>query len=180
MLPILQPAQVGRDDPADGPRVGRAVGVAAHVAIDRADVQARAAADAVERVALFGVGQQRRAVVVEQDDVELLRAVRFARLARAAVHRVVAADQLPGTHRRQHRQEQGKVFQARHHFLDAEQRDHGLRQRGGEPGVALVLGDGDHAGLRDGEVRAGDAHVRLEVLLTQHAPGDQGQFLRIV
>ena len=59
MFPVLQAAQVRRDDRADGAGVGGAVGVAANVAENRADVQARAAADAMERVALLGVGEER-------------------------------------------------------------------------------------------------------------------------
>ena len=54
MLPLLQPAQVRRDHRADRPAVGGAVGVAADIAENRADVQARAAADAVQGVALLG------------------------------------------------------------------------------------------------------------------------------
>jgi len=60
------------------------------------NVEARAAADAVERVALLGVGQQFGAAIVEQDDVELLRSVDFAGLARSAVKRVVTGKGLPG------------------------------------------------------------------------------------
>src|SRR5271156_254356 len=98
MLPILQAAQMGRDDRADRALVGRAVGMAADVFENRADVEARAAADAVERVALLGVGQQLRAAIVEQDDVKLLRAVAFAGLARTAVKRVVTGEGLPSAH----------------------------------------------------------------------------------
>ena len=75
MFPILQAAQMRRDDRADRAAVSRAVGVAADVAENRADVQARAAADAVQRVALLGVGEQFGAAIVEQDDVPFLRAV---------------------------------------------------------------------------------------------------------
>ena len=78
MFPVLQSAQVRRDDRADRALVSCAVGVAADVLENRADIEARAATDAVERVALFGVGEQFRAAVVEQDDVKLLRAVDFA------------------------------------------------------------------------------------------------------
>ena len=75
VLPILQAAQVRRDDGADRPLIRRAVGVAADVLENRADVQTRAAADAMERVALLGIGEEARAVIVEQDDVKFLRPV---------------------------------------------------------------------------------------------------------
>ena len=163
-----------------GPRVSRAVGVAADVAENRADVQARAAADAMQRVALLGVGEQFRAAVVEQHDVKFLRAVGFAGLARAAIHRVVTRQRLAGAGGGEHRQKQREVFKPRQNFLDAEQRDHRLRQRGGEARVAFVFRDGNHAGLGDGEIRAGDADVGREVFLPQHAARDHREFFGIV
>ena len=82
MLPIQQAAQVWRDHRADRPLVSCAVSVTADVFKDRTDVQARAAADAVQRIALFRIGKQAGAVVVEEYDVKLLRSIRFARLRR--------------------------------------------------------------------------------------------------
>ena len=55
-----------------------------------------------------------------------------------------------------------------------------LRQRRGEPRVAFVFRDGNHAGLGDGEIRAGDADVRSDVFSAQDAPRDHRQFLGIV
>src|SRR5580658_4585735 len=89
VFPILETAQMGRNDRANRTLIGRAVGVPADVSENRAHIQARAAADAVERVALFGVGQKFRAAIVEQDNMKLFRAVALARLARPAVKRVV-------------------------------------------------------------------------------------------
>ena len=43
------------------------------------------------------------------------------------------------------------------------------------PGVALVLDDHHRAGVGHGEVAARNAHVGLEILLAQVAPGDVGQ-----
>ena len=89
MFPILQSAQVGRDDRTDRSAVSGAVGVPADVAENRADIQARAAADAVERVALLGVRQQFRAAIVQQDHMPFLGTVGFAGLARAAEYIVL-------------------------------------------------------------------------------------------
>ena len=65
MFPILQAAQMRRDDRANRAAVSRAVSVAANVLENRADVQARAAADAVKRVALLGVGEEFSAMIIE-------------------------------------------------------------------------------------------------------------------
>src|SRR5205814_3723447 len=131
-----------------------AVGVAADIAVDGTDVEAGAATDAVKRVALFGVGEKLGAAVVEQYHVIVLRAIGFAGLTRPAVEGVVTRHGLSRAGGGEHRQEQGKVSEARQYLFDAEQRDHRPGQRGGEPGVAFVFGDGDHARLGNGEVRA--------------------------
>ena len=94
MLPILQPAKVRSDHAPDGALVGRAVGMAADVLENGADVQAGAAADAVQGIALLGVGQQARAVIIEQHDMKLLGTVDFTRLPRPAIHGVVAGQLL--------------------------------------------------------------------------------------
>ena len=126
------------------------------------------------------IGEELGAGIVEQDDVEFLRAVAFAGLARAAVHGVVAGKGLAGAGGGEHRQEEREVGELRHDFLDAHERDQRLRQRGGEARVALVFRDGDHAGLGDGEIRAGDAHVRGDIFVPQDAARDHRQFLGIV
>src|SRR5207302_1697680 len=72
-----------RQDTADRPRVDAAVGVAADAPVDRAGVQARPAADALQALAERRL-QDARPAVVEQDEVELLRAVALARPAWAS------------------------------------------------------------------------------------------------
>ena len=180
MLPILQAAQMRCDHRAHGSAVRGAVSVPAHVAEDGAHVQAGPAADAMQRVALFRVRQQFRAPVVQQHHVPFLRAVRLARLARTGIHRVVAGHRLARPGRREHRQKQRQIAEARQHFLDAQQRDHRLRQRGGEPCVALVLRDRDHPGLGDGKVRPREAHIRRDILLPHHPPRHHREFLGAV
>ena len=65
VFPILQTPQVRRDDRTDRAGIRRAVRVAADVAKDRADIQTRTAADAMQGVALLGVRQQFGAAIVE-------------------------------------------------------------------------------------------------------------------
>src|SRR5215210_5615066 len=69
--------QERRDDRSDRTRVRRAVGVAAGLAVDGTNVQARAAADAVEGL-LELRAQELRAAVVHKDQVHLLRAVELS------------------------------------------------------------------------------------------------------
>ena len=54
---VLEPAQLRRQDRADRPGIDRLVGVPAGARVDRAHVQARRAADAVQRLAADLVGQ---------------------------------------------------------------------------------------------------------------------------
>src|ERR1035441_5439742 len=67
--------ELRRDDGADGSRVHPRKAVAADLAVHRAGVQTRAAADAVQRLPLGAVGQQLGAPVVEQHDVKLFRPI---------------------------------------------------------------------------------------------------------
>ena len=67
-----------RDDGADRARVNPRIIVAADLAIHRAVIEASAAANAVQRLALLGIGQQLRAAVVEQQQVKLVGPVDFA------------------------------------------------------------------------------------------------------
>src|SRR3989441_12355465 len=65
-------AQHRREQNPDGPRVGVAVGVAADLAVDGANIEARATAETVERLAERS-GELVEPTVVEQNEVELLR-----------------------------------------------------------------------------------------------------------
>ena len=124
MLPFLQSAEVRRDHAADGPAVGGAVGVPSDIAEDGAHIQASPATDAVQGVALFGIGQEFGATVVEQHDVPLDGAVGFAGLPRSTIKRVVAGDRLARPGRGQERQEQREIFELGQNLLNAQQGDH--------------------------------------------------------
>ena len=176
MLPVLQAPQVRRDHAADRAAVGGAVGVTTHVAENWADIQARSATDAVQSVALFRIGQQLGASVVEQNHMPFDRSVGLTGLPRPTIKRVVASDRLARAGRSQKRQEERKVFHLGQHLFDAQQRDHHPGQCGREPGISFVFGDGHHARFGDGKIGPGDAHIGLDVLPTQGAPSDHRQF----
>ena len=72
-----------RDNRADRAGVNPGIIVPADLAIHRAMIQARAAADAIERLALFRIGQQLRAAIVEQQQIEFVGAIDFIPAARA-------------------------------------------------------------------------------------------------
>ena len=128
MLPILKPAQVRRDDRANRTLIGRAITVPADVFENRTNVQTGATADAVERIALFGIRQQFRAAVVQQYDVKFFRAVGFARLAWAAVKCIVAGDGLSRARRGQHWQKQRQVGKFGQDFFNSDKRNVNFRQ----------------------------------------------------
>ena len=75
-LPHHQRRQHG----ANRPGINAAVGVAARLAVHRADIEAGAAADAAQDVAAVP-GEDLRAAVVDEDDVHLLRPVGLGRRA---------------------------------------------------------------------------------------------------
>ena len=77
------PASCGVRIAPIGPGIDRSVRVPAHPRVHRAHVQARRAADAAERLAPDLVGERLHAAVVEQDEVELARAVAARRTHRS-------------------------------------------------------------------------------------------------
>ena len=123
----------GRQDAADRPGVDAAVGVAADAAVDRAGVQAGAAADALQALAERR-RQHPRPAVVQQHQVELLRTVAGCHPGpggRVGVHPLAgrgAGEQL---------QEDLEVLPAREHLLDPHHRDQQLGQRQAHAPVAL-------------------------------------------
>ena len=77
--------ELRRDDGADRARIHPGIAVPADLAVDRAVIQASAAANAVQRLPLLGMLEQLGAAVVEQHDVELVGPVDL--VARAAGRR---------------------------------------------------------------------------------------------
>ena len=146
--------------------------MAAGALVDRADVEARGAADAAQRLPADLVGERAGAAVVEEHDVHLLRPV-------AGRHpgpgRGVGVHPLAGRGPRQQLEEHVEVGPGRHHLLDPDHRDQHLGQRQAHPAVALGLDDDQRAGVGDREVRAGDADLRAQELLAQVQPRRLGQ-----
>src|SRR5260221_14779267 len=85
MFPLLQPAQMRGQHRSDRPRVSGSIGMPAYVFKNRTNVQAGAAADAMQRIALLTIREQFGASVIQKDHVIFLGAVEFPRLARAGV-----------------------------------------------------------------------------------------------
>jgi len=70
MVKLVNAAQMRSENAADWAGIGGAIGVAAHSAKHRADVEAGAAADAMQHVALFDIREQFASAIVEQYDME--------------------------------------------------------------------------------------------------------------
>ena len=160
-------AQQRGDDRADRARVGRAVGVAAGPLVDRAHVQAGRAPDAAQRLPAGLVGQRRRAAVVQQHQVEVLRPVAGRD---PGPGRGVGVHPLGGGGPGQQREEHLQVPPGRQDLLDPDHRDERARQRHAHPAVALGFHHHQRPGLGDREVRAGYAHRRGQERLAQVRP----------
>ena len=130
------PVSCGVSTAPIGSGVDRAVGVAAGAFVDRADVQARRAADAVQCGPSDLVGQRIGAAVVEQDQVEVLRAVTRGD---PGPQRGVRVHPLAGRGAGQQLQEHLEVAEGGQQLLDAHDGDQGFRQRQAHPAVALGL-----------------------------------------
>src|ERR1017187_10338160 len=74
-LRVLHVHQLRSENSADGAGVNRPVGMTTGLSVNRAGIEAGSTADALERLPLPGVSQDRGPAVVEQNDMEALRAV---------------------------------------------------------------------------------------------------------
>ena len=128
---LLDAGQLWAEHGADRARVDRAVGVPAGAFVHRADVEAGAAPDAVQRAAADLVGQRGGPAVVEQHEVELLRPVAGRH---PGPHRGVRVHPLAGRRAGQQLQEHLEVGPGRHQLLDAHHGDEGLAAGSGTSG----------------------------------------------
>ena len=168
----LHAQQMRRHDLADGPRIGRAIGMAADAGIDGAVVHAGTAADALQRGSQLLIGVGLRASVVQQHEVHLGRPVLFARATRTGDHVEIRRDVLPRGRTGEQRVERRHMVEPLHHLLDARHGNVHRWNRGAHAAVALVLHQTQRAGLGHREVHPRQPDVRLQELLPQHAPPD--------
>jgi hypothetical protein len=134
----------------------------------------------MEAVALFGIGQDCRAGIIEEHQMHLLRPVALPWPGRPGIERVVTGHRLAGARGGEDRQEHGQIVEMLHYLLNARQRNMHARQGGGEPGISLVLRDRDLARFGDEEIGPGDPHVGIDIELPHVAPGDHRQLLGAV
>jgi hypothetical protein len=143
-------------------------------------VQAGAAADALQGLAQLGVVEHGRAAVVQNDQVNFVGAVLFARPPGRGDHIEVGGDQLPGGRTGQKPQKRRDLLQFLHDFLEPHHGDvHGWHGGAHAP-VALVFHQAQGAGFGHGEVDAAQAHLALEVLPPQPRAGDRGEFVHVL
>ena len=166
-----------------------AVDVAADQRVDRADVQAGGAADALEDLLELLVLGRPEPAVVEEDDVHLLHLfdplpvlLHHGRRG-AGDHRHVARHELGGGAPGEDLEDRRRVFDRGDQLFVAHDRHLDPGKGGHHPGVSLVRHQADRAVFGDQEVGAGDPHVRLEKLLPELLPrrldheGDVGRDL---
>ena len=165
---VVEPDEQRQEHRAHRARVDRAVRGAAGLPVDRADVQAGAAADAREHLAVLRA-EQVRAAVVDDHDVQLLGPVLLARPPRPGQERRVDAEPLPRAAAGEQPEQHGEIGQVGDEPLHAHQRDVHARERADQAAVALVRDQADGAGRADAEVGAGDADVGVEEDLPQLA-----------
>jgi len=110
MIKFVNATEMRSENASDRARVCGSVRVSADGAINRAGVQAGAATDAVQSVALFGIGEQFGAAIIEKDDVKFFGACEFVRSARAADQSVVASDGLARAGCGEHRPKQREIL----------------------------------------------------------------------
>ena len=153
--------------------------MAADRAIDRAMVEAGAAADAAQHVGEL-VAEHLAPPIVEQHDVIGGWTVWIAVAARAGEQARIGGDLLAGGRARQQAQNRRGVLERRHQLLDRGDDDMHARQGRGQVAVALVGDDHRRAGLGDQQIGAGDADIGGEEFFPQQRPRLGHQIFRPV
>ncbi len=159
MSPLAESGGARGIDAADGAGINGSVSVPADLLEDGTDVEAGTATDALQNLLGLGIGEQRGAAVIDQHDVELLRAVGLNGRTRTANQGAVGGDGLAGAGGCEHGPQDGEIAHAGNDFLNAGDDDVNARNAGGEASIAFVGGDGNHAAVGNQEISAGDAHL---------------------
>src|SRR6185312_463750 len=151
--------------------------MASSLTVDRADVQASGAANALQSLPVFFVRENFRAAIVEQDNVEFFGAV-VGRNARP--DGVVRVHALAGRGAGKQLQKDFKVGKFWDDFFDADEADENLRQGEAHSSVALGFDHADGAGFGDGEVRAANADFNAKKFFAKVTAGGFGEVFRLV
>ena len=150
--------------------------MAAGALVDRANIQASRATDALESLVANRGGQRRGTAVIQQDQVEVLRAIAFSN---TGPHGGVRVHTLRGGRARQQLEEDLQVLEGRNQLLNAHDGNEGLWQGQAHAAIALGLHDVDGSGFCHTEVGAGNGNLGLHELLAQELAGSLGQFCRL-
>ena len=114
------PDEFRRDQRADGAAINPPVSVPANLAINRAGIQARPAANAVQHLAHLGVGQRLGAAIVHHHHVHFLGTV-FTRAARPGQERSVGGKLLARPGAAEQSQKNSQVGEPGNKLFDSDQ-----------------------------------------------------------
>src|ERR1035437_6090756 len=171
--------KIGADDRSDRTRIDRAIRVAADAPVDRAYVQARAASDAIQRLAQNRIRNHRAASVVQDNDVHLAWPVEIALAPRPRDETGVGRQFLPSGGTREDFQEVAQVFEPPDDLLDSHHGDERLRHRARQAPVAFVLDDDERASFCDRKIDAGNSEIRIQKNRAQSRARFGREFFRL-
>ncbi len=143
--------------------------------IHRANVQAAAAANALQRFDRLRICQDAAAPVIQQHQVERFRPVFALGSARAGNQGSVGRNLLAGSAARQQLEQHGERFPIGDDFVNPHHRHVHPGQSCAHAPIAFVGNDHQRAGLGDQEVGSRYAHLRSQELLPERAAGDLRQ-----
>ena len=178
VLPFVHLLEMWCDHTADRSAVGRAIGVASDILVDRAGIEACTTTNTVETFPGYRIGQYVGASVIKQDHIHLFRTVCFSWLTGTTDDGIVHGHFLTGSVSRQQRPEKGQVVNGWNDLFDADDHDMYLRPGTTQTGVALIFGDGYAARIGKDEIGAGHPDLRSRVFCSEINPGHLCQFFR--
>ena len=151
--------------------------MAACALVHGAHVHASGAADATQCLAAKLISQNGGTAVVDEDDVQVLRAVTGGY---TGPHGGVGVHSLTGGGAGQQLQECLVVLEGGQDLLNTHEGNEGVGQGQAHTAVTFRLHDGQGAGLCDTEVGTGDCNLGAQELLAQAVTGCLCQFCRLI
>ena len=143
------------------------VGMAASMAVHRADVQAGAAAYTLQNFFILRAHNLAPAVI-QQDDMHLVWPIKFIRTRWPGNHRCVDRHRLAGGAAGQQGKPYRRLIPTRDDFLDPDHCHMHFWQAGDHPSVALIGNQDNAAGFGHCQVSAANSHAGVQEFLAQH------------
>jgi hypothetical protein len=169
--------QLRRENRPDGARISGIIGVPTDPFINRTDIQASTASNAVEGLPPHLIRQNLRPPIVQEDQVELFRPVPGMH---SGPEGGVGVHSFSRSRSREELEEHLQVLKRREDLLDSHEGDEDPGEGKTHSAVPFRFHHTNSSGVGEGKIRSGHGHFGRQELLTKVDPGSLGQSFRVV